>query len=309
MNGFRRPGFGSFSFFPPVIKYLLISNVLIFLLQAFFLDFLKAGSVNIGEVFIKNFAMFTIDSPFFRPWQVFTYMFLHGSFSHLFFNMFALWMFGLELENLWGSKTFLIFYTVCGVGAGIANLFLAPLFTTIPPNVPTVGASGSIYGVLIAFGYLFPDRHIYIYFLVPIKAKYLVMFYIALEVFAVVSQSQTGIAHIAHLGGGVVGFFFVYFMKKRNLKGLFRTYKDDTSSVFGGRKKEEEYKPPEPEKKVYDAKYEEFSKKDYENDIRQQEREAQEKIDAILDKLSEKGYQSLTEEEKHILFQESKKLR
>lgn len=311
MNNYRR-GFGGFTFFPPVIKYLLISNIAIFLLEFFFLDFLKVGRTSVGEVFLKNFALFGYDSPFFRPWQVFTYMYMHGSFSHLFFNMFALWMFGMELENLWGSKTFFIYYTVCGIGAGLANAFLAPLFTSLPPNVPTVGASGSIYGVLIAFGMLFPNRYIYIYFMLPLKAKYLVIIYMAVEVFAVASQSQSGIAHVAHLGGAVVGFLYVYFYLNRGPRKFSRT---GDSNVFDNLKNVFEKKDKEaniydiPKRDITDAEYEDLNKSKYEDDVRQKEREAQERIDAILDKLSARGYSSLTDEEKKILFQESKRLR
>ncbi len=311
MNNYRR-GFGGFTFFPPVIKYLLISNIAIFLLEFFFLDFLKVGRTSVGEVFLKNFALFGYDSPFFRPWQVFTYMYMHGSFSHLFFNMFALWMFGMELENLWGSKTFFIYYTVCGIGAGLANAFLAPLFTSLPPNVPTVGASGSIYGVLIAFGMLFPNRYIYIYFMLPLKAKYLVIIYMAVEVFAVASQSQSGIAHVAHLGGAVVGFLYVYFYLNRGPRKFSRT---GDSNVFDNFKNVFEKKDKEaniydiPKRDITDAEFEDLNKSKYEDDVRQKEREAQERIDAILDKLSARGYSSLTDEEKKILFQESKRLR
>lgn len=302
--------------FPPVIKFLLISNVAIFLLQYFFLGMLKSGNVAIGDVFIKNFALFTINSPFFRPWQVFTYQYLHGGFSHLFFNMFALWMFGMELENLWGSKTFFIYYTVCGIGAGLANIFLAPLFTTIAPNVPTIGASGSIYGVLIAFGMLFPNRLIYIYFMLPIKAKYLVVIYILIEVFAVASQSESGIAHFAHLGGGVVGFLYVYFILNKGRPMQFRD-ENKTSNVFDNfkdmfdkKKKEDEAAPPyKRPTNIYDANFEDMTNSKYEDDLRRDERKIHEKIDAILDKLSASGYGSLTDEEKRILFQESKKLR
>ena len=298
--------------FPPVIKYLLISNIGVFILQFFFLDTLRAGSVPIGDLFVKNFALFTYESPFFRPWQLFTYMYMHGGFSHLFFNMFALWMFGMELENMWGSKTFFIFYTVCGVGAGIANAFLAPLVSYIPPNVPTVGASGSIYGVLIAFGMIFPNRYIYIYFMLPIKAKYLVVVYILIEVFAVASQSQSGIAHIAHLGGGVVGFLYVYFILNKGKPKFFKNQGQD-NNVFNNFKDMFEKKPEppkyEPPKNVYDANFEDLSKSKYEDDMRRNEKETQIKIDAILDKLGANGYASLTEEEKRILFQESKKLR
>lgn len=298
--------------FPPVIKYLLISNIGVFILQFFFLDTLRAGSVPVGDLFVKNFALFTYESPFFRPWQLFTYMYMHGGFSHLFFNMFALWMLGMELENMWGSKTFFIFYTVCGVGAGIANAFLAPLVSYIPPNVPTVGASGSIYGVLIAFGMIFPNRYIYIYFMLPIKAKYLVIVYILIEVFAVASQSQSGIAHIAHLGGGVVGFLYVYFILNKGKPKFFKNQGQD-NNVFNNFKDMFEKKPEppkyEPPKNVYDANFEDLSKSKYEDDMRRNEKEAQIKIDAILDKLGANGYASLTEEEKRILFQESKKLR
>ena len=313
MNNFRR-GFGGFSMFPPVIKYLLISNIAVFLLQYFVLGMLKSGNTVIGDVFVKNFALFTFNSPFFKPWQVFTYMYMHGGFSHLFFNMFALWMFGMELENLWGSKTFFIFYTVCGVGAGLANILIAPLFTTIAPNVPTVGASGSIYGVLIAFGMLFPNRLIYIYFMLPIKAKYLVVIYILIEVFAVASQSQSGIAHFAHLGGGVVGFLYVYFILNKGKPMQFRD-QNKTSNVFDNfkdmfeKKKKEDDPPYQQPKNIYDANFEDLTKSKYEDDMKRDEREIHVKIDAILDKLSANGYGSLTEEEKRVLFQESKKLR
>ncbi len=311
MNNYRR-GFGGYTFFPPVIKFLLISNIAIFLLEFFFLDFLKAGRVSVGDLFLKNFALFGFDSPYFRPWQLFTYMFMHGGFSHLFFNMFALWMFGMELEQLWGSKNFLIFYIVCGVGAGLANAFIAPLFTTIPPNVPTVGASGSIYGVLIAFGMIFPNRYIYIYFMLPIKAKYLVIVYMAVEVFAVASQSQSGIAHVAHLGGGLIGFLYVYFYLNRGPRKFFQQSDNNVFDNFKGMfdKKEKETNIYDmPGTNVKDADYEDINKSKYEDDMKQKEKEAEERINAILDKLSAKGYSSLTDEEKRILFQESKRLR
>jgi membrane associated rhomboid family serine protease len=315
LDNYRR-GFGGFSLFPPVIKTLLISNIAIFLLEFFFLDTLKAGSHSVGEMFLKNFALFPFGSPFFKPWQLFTYMYLHGGFSHLFFNMFALWMFGVELENLWGSRTFFIFYTVCGLGAGIANAFLAPLVSALPLNVPTVGASGSIYGVLIAFGMIFPNRYIYIYFMLPVKAKYLVIVYIAIEVFAVASQSQSGIAHVAHLGGGLVGFLYVYFYLNRGARKFFQGGTDSGSNVFDGFKNMFDKKDDGkmhvytmPKDNVKDANYEDLNKSKYEDDIRAREKEAREKIDAILDKLSANGYSSLTDEEKKILFSEGKKLR
>ncbi len=305
---------GGFSIFPPVIKYLLISNVLIFLLQHFFLNSLRFGDTNLGIGFFRLFALqpvfqdaevrSVISGPF-LPWQLITYMFIHGDFTHLFFNMFALWMFGMELENLWGAKRFLIYYTICGLGAAVANLLIAPIFSTVGP---TVGASGSVYGILIAFGYLFPNRHIYIYFLIPIKAKYLVILYMALEIFAVASQSETGIAHVAHLGGAVVGIIYLLITSRKRLS-LFDNTKSSTSNSYYTNSTQ--YKPSytEPKQKVYDADFKDIGTKDYKSEIDLKQKEIQDRIDAVLDKLSKSGYQSLTDEEKRILFEESKKLR
>jgi hypothetical protein len=214
-------------------------------------------------------------------------------------------MFGLELENLWGSKKFLIYYTICGLGAAIANLLIAPLFTTVGP---TIGASGSVYGILVAFGYLFPNRHIYIYFLIPIKAKYLVILYMALEIFAVASQSESGIAHVAHLGGAVVGIIYLLITTKNKLK-LFDSFKSSSSDNFNNQNTQ--YRPPytEPQQKVYTANYKDIEQKDFKNEIDERQKDIQDKIDTVLDKLSKSGYQSLTDEEKRILFEESKKLR
>jgi len=314
----RRPGFmGGFSFFPPVIKYLLISNVAVFVLQHFFLDTLKFGDTNLGMTFFRLFALqpvfqnVQIKSAFigpFMPWQLITYMFLHADFTHIFFNMFALWMFGMELENLWGAKKFLIYYTICGLGAALANLLIAPIFSTVGP---TVGASGSIYGVLVAFGYLFPNRQIYIYFLIPIKAKYLVVLYMALEVFAVASQSESGIAHFAHLGGAVVGIIYLLITSRQKLN-FFTSFKSQDKTGFFGSNNNTQYKPPtysEPKQKVFNADYKDIEQRDYKNEIDVRQQEIQEKIDTVLDKLSKSGYQSLTDEEKRILFEESKKLR
>lgn len=317
-NNYRRPGFfGGFSIFPPVIKYLLISNVAVFLLQHFFLNSLRFGDTNLGVSFFRLFALQPIfqtpdikslyGGPF-LPWQLITYMFMHADFTHIFFNMFALWMFGMELENLWGSKKFLIYYTICGLGAALSNLFIAPFFSSVGP---TIGASGSVYGILVAFGYLFPNRHIYIYFLIPIKAKYLVILYMALEIFAVASQSESGIAHVAHLGGAVVGIIYLLITNKKKMK-FYNGFKSDSYNNFYNQNNQNtKYKPPysEPQQKVYNADFKDIETKDYKSEIDIKQKEIQQKIDAVLDKLSKSGYQSLTDEEKRILFEESKKLR
>jgi membrane associated rhomboid family serine protease len=326
MNQFynRRSVFG-FSIMPPVIKYLLIANVAIFILQNIFFTALWVGSTNLDLLFTKLFALQPVltgnlvksqISGAFYPWQLITYMFLHGGFWHLFFNMFALWMFGIELENMWGSKMFAFYYGICGIGAAIANLFISPLFTYA---APTIGASGAIFGILVAFGYLFPDRYIYIYFFIPLKAKYLVIIYMGLEMYAAISSQQTGIAHIAHLGGAVVGIVYLIITQKKPLSFFKSTGKSkfninsifkNKSSGYGSGAGTSTWTPPPKFSGAKDAKYTEVKEESkYETDMKKEQKDLQERVDTILDKLGKGGYQSLTDEEKRILFQDSKKLR
>lgn len=315
-NSYRRPGLFGFSLFPKVLKYLLISNIAIFILEHFLFKMLYVGDANLSDLFLRYFALWPFTTGNFLPWQIFTYMFMHGDFMHLFLNMFVLWMFGVELENVWGPKKFLFYYVMTGVGAALANLLIAPLFTTIGP---TVGASGAIYGVLAAFAYLFPNRPIYIYFFIPLKAKYMILLYMALDLFSILSSSNTGIAHVAHLGGAVAGFIYLFATRGRTMnffkdsgsgESKFTSWRSSGGSGSGSRfapfkqASNGNYKNVD----VKDVDYKDVET-DYKQQIEDQEREAQEKIDAILDKLSEGGYQSLTDEEKKILFQESKKLR
>ena len=283
--------FGGFSFFPPVIKSLLIANVGVFLLLLFFGNFTIDG-FSIGASILSAFALAPIGAGF-QLWQLVTYMFTHVDFWHLFFNMFALWMFGLELENEWGSKKFLWFYAVCGLGGALANLFIAPLFTTA---APTIGASGAIYGILIAFGMSYPDKPIFINFLFPIRAKYLVTFYVAIEVLSGIQASRDGVAHFAHLGGAAVGFVAILWDQERfPFQRLLQ-------------RRRERYVPTEKvsaysgvaQGRIYDAKYYDVRDRD--------EKISQARIDEILDKISQSGYQSLSESEKKVLFDASKKL-
>jgi membrane associated rhomboid family serine protease len=316
-NYYQRPGLFGFSLFPKVLKYLLISNIAIFILEHFLFKVLYVGNDSLSDIFFRYAALWPIGSGFFLPWQIFTYMFMHGGFMHLFLNMFVLWMFGVELENLWGPKKFLFYYLMTGAGAAIANLLIAPLFTS---TGPTVGASGAIYGVLAAFAFLFPNRPIYIYFFIPIKAKYMILLYMALDLFSIINSSNTGIAHVAHLGGAVVGFIYLFATRNKSMnffkntgsgESRFTSWRSSSGSGSSGSRFA-------PFKQSSNGNYKRVDVKDvdykdvetnYKQQIEDQEREAQEKIDAILDKLSEGGYQSLTEEEKKILFQESKKLR
>jgi len=142
-------------------------------------------------------------------WQLFTYIFLHGSIPHILFNLLALWMFGGELENLWGSRRFLFYFFFCGVGAGIITVLSTILLTPEYQLVPVIGASGAIYGLLLAFGWLFPNRQIYIYFLFPIPAKYFVIIFGLLEFIYFSRSGGGGISHITHLGGLLFGLLYM----------------------------------------------------------------------------------------------------
>ena len=191
-----------FSIFPPAIKNLLIINGLVFLAQM---------TPVLGLTVMEYLALWPLGSAAsFYPWQLVTYGFLHGDFMHLLFNMFALWMFGLQVENTMGTKRFLSYYFVCVVGAGLVQLFA--LYST-GGYAPTVGASGAVFGLLLAFGMFFPNQPIYLYFLFPIKAKWFVVIFGALELFYGVSNVQPGVANFAHLGGMVFGFVLIQYWR------------------------------------------------------------------------------------------------
>ncbi len=291
---FQRPSFfGGIKFFPPIIKLLMILNVGVFLFSLFFGMF-RIGEYPLQYLITILFALFPFESQHFGIWQLFTYMFMHGGFMHLLFNMFALWMFGMELENNWGSKRFLIYYLLCGIGAGISNLFIGPLFGQ---GGPTVGASGAVYGILLAYGMIFPNRSIYLYFFIPIKAKFFVLLFMGLELFAGITGTQDGIAHFAHLGGAAVGFILL--MMDRRREGIENWWHHFRNLYV----KSDKYSVPANKKsgQMSDARF-------FDIDQEKEKKELQERVDEILDKVSREGYQNLTEEEKRILFEASKKL-
>ena len=256
---------GGFQFIPPAIKAIILVNIAVFLLQMTFF----------GETLISLCALWPLGSGNFRIWQPLTYMFLHGGGTHLFFNMFALWMFGAEIENYWGTRQFNIYYFTCGIGAAAINLV-----ATMGSIDPTIGASGAIYGVLLAFGMMFPDRYIFIYFLLPIKAKYFIAGYALIEFFSGFGQQAMGsgskIAHFAHLGGMLIGF--IYITIKRNewsVSRLFSTLRLPGKTKNGPHlHRQNRVEPPVSESE----------------------------INAILDKISERGYGSLTAEERRKLL-------
>jgi len=307
-NNYYRPrGFGGFSLFPPVIKNLLIINGVVFLLQTL-LNNLSFNQIPGWYIINRWFALNPLSgidaaghSYNFQIWQLITYQFMHGGFWHIFFNMFVLWMFGIEIENMWGSKKFLIFYLLCGVAAGIFHLLLSPLFG-LPP-LDTIGASGAIFGVMIAFGLFFPDRLIYLYFFIPIKAKYLITALVILEI-VLVDSGGSSIAHLAHLGGALAAFIYIMLDKNSHIS-LKRTL-NWNFSLNGKKSPFSNLQNPfkKKESNIEEAKFYEFK-----DDNKNKDREiTQADIDRILDKISKSGYQNLTAEEKKILFEASKKI-
>tara|TARA_Y100001968_G_C19367595_1_gene723393 strand:- start:53 stop:721 length:669 start_codon:yes stop_codon:yes gene_type:complete len=212
-----------FQILPPVVKNLLIINGLFFLATIC----LKSMGVNLYDIF----GLHHWESSKFKIWQTISHMFMHSDqdFGHIFFNMFAVWMFGSQLENLWGSKRFLNYYLLTGLGAALLQIIIVQFFE-IPAtlnsvffieNYTMVGASGCLFGLLIAFGLLFPNTQLFFIFIpFPIKAKYFVMIYGLIELFSgvqnVVGNTGGNIAHWAHLGGMIFGFLIIKYWEKTN---------------------------------------------------------------------------------------------
>jgi membrane associated rhomboid family serine protease len=185
---------------PPVTQNIIIANVLMFLLEG------TTGSNNL----VSAFALWPVGSRF-LPWQLLTYAFLHGSLTHLLFNMFAVYMFGADMERVWGGRRYLIYYVVCAVTAALSQLVVGSISGTI---YPTVGASGAVFGLLLAFARYFPERQIVLLLLpVPIPARQFVVLYGALELVLGVTGTQAGVAHFAHLGGLAGGFLLMKYWR------------------------------------------------------------------------------------------------
>ena len=190
-------------YLPPAVKNLLIINIIVFF-----------GTELIGDPMYQLFALFPIGSPFFRWWQFVTHMFMHGNFMHIFFNMWSLFVFGPLLERLWGSKKFLIFYFVCGLGAALCHELV--LLSQPLSNIPTVGASGAIYGLLLGFGMLYPNYVLTLVFPpVSLKAKWFVIIFAAIELLTGILGTHDGVAHFAHLGGMLFGLILILSWKKK----------------------------------------------------------------------------------------------
>lgn len=239
------------------VKYLLIANAALFLLElASGMRIIRWLGLSSSLVWQKGYL-----------WQLVTYMFLHGGFWHLAINMFVLWMFGTELERTWGTAQFMKYYFLTGVGAGVLSLLLTPGST-----VPTVGASGAIFGLLVAYAMIYPNRLIYLWFFIPIKAKYLALMLGVFELLATIHLARDGIAHWAHLGGMLVGF--AYLKIASFARGGFATYENKRIRVV------------RPDRTATE--------------------DLQEEVDRILRKISEFGIESLTPEERSTLERASR---
>ena len=221
-NG-RRGGF--LSSLPPVTRNLIIINVIVFV-----------GYLLNKGLFLENFALFYPTSPYFHWWQVITHMFMHGGFFHIFFNMYTLFIFGSVVERIIGSKKFLLFYFICGLGAvalhlgvqylqmqsymegaSLGNLVALQHIQEIKMT-PTVGASGAIYGVLMGFAMLFPESRITLIFPpVTLSAKWMVVAFVAIELLTGITGTASGIAHFAHLGGMLIGWLMILQWRKRGI--------------------------------------------------------------------------------------------
>ncbi len=295
-GGSRQDQMG-YGMFPQVIKMLLIINGAVFIFQ-YLMQNLSFGGVP-GSYYVSRwFALNPLDPRAnFQIWQLVTYQFMHADFFHIFFNMLILWMLGREVEYLWGSSKFLFFYLSAGIVGGVLNLIFTPALT--------IGASGSVYGVMVAFAMYYPDRYIYINFLLPVKAKYLVVFLVVFEFLSLGSMDV--IAHTVHIGGAFSGFFFVLLDRKYNINvdawigkiKRTRLFEQKGENSFKG-----SFRKPfrSDSGDVKDAKF-----YDIDGEKRGQDTVPQEEIDRILDKISQSGYQNLTDEEKRILFEASKK--
>ncbi len=300
---------------PVVTKNLLIVNVI-----AFFLCLVMGKAPDGNFVLNDMLGLHFFLASDFHIYQLFTYMFMHGGWEHIIFNMFALWMFGCVVERVWGPRKFLFYYITCGIGAGLFQE-AAQYVSYIMENLPaydfvtidgarmtmgsylnqwtTVGASGAIYAILLAFGMLFPEQRIFIFpFPVPIKAKWLVIGYAAIELVSAISTTGDGVAHIAHLGGMVFGFFMIRYWRNQVDGGYNGRAAQDAfdklKNMFGGKRKEKD-------------SFTFTNERQQDWDFNTKKKATQEEIDRILDKIRKSGYDSLTKDEKQTLFDQSNK--
>lgn len=314
---------------PTVTKNLLIINVIAFLATVV----MEPTGFDLNSFGGLHFFL----AEDFHLWQLVSYQFLHANFVHILFNMFAVWMFGTVIENVWGPRKFLFYYLTCGIGAGLmqeAAQFLAfySYASEVVPgisfagtlemgrtmaadlnNMTTIGASGAVYAVLLAFGMIFPEERIFIFPLpIPIKAKWFVIFYVILELFSALNTPGDGVAHTAHLGGMLFGFLMIRYWNKHpgisgnygtiNGKRFFDTMKENFDKHKAAREKNNSTGRQTEERQNVNM---DNSDRADDWEFNERKRKRQEEIDKILDKIRKSGYDSLTAEEKKKLFDSS----
>ncbi|MBA7485497.1 hypothetical protein ES707_21044 [subsurface metagenome] len=270
---------------PKAVKALLIINAAIFV-TAIFLNM----SVHLNSVLGLRPSMV------FRKlmiWQFFTYMFLHGTFFHIGFNMFALWMFGSELEYSWGTRDFLKYYIVCGIGGGFLVWFTS-LFGLSNPLSSTIGASGAIFGLLVAYGMMWPNRLILVFGILPMKALHFVIIFGAIDLLQGLNRASTSIAHFAHVGGALTGFIYLKygwrvmihlesFSKHHGMSDWYRRKR--FTVVQGGRKESDD------------------------DEVDSDHPDLEDEVDRILDKIARHGMDSLNDRERRLLDRASHRKR
>lgn len=264
-SNFSRRGYLGPRLFTDAIKLLVSINLGIFLLQTI------SGQ---ERVLFQLFGLVPRHTwTHFMIWQPVTYLFFHGHIWHVLINMFVLWMFGSELEMVWGKKEFLKYYFLTGVGSGIVTTLFH-----LDSTVPVVGASGAVYGILLAFALLFPNRYVFLYFLIPIKVKYLVIVLGAIAFFSSFNPGYSQVSHLTHLSGMVIGFFY---LRSEFRLSMAKRFIDRQRHGLRGRAKTRK---------------------------KQKHIELQQEVDRILDKINEVGYDALTREEQDFLYEASKKI-
>lgn len=307
---------------PTVTKNLLILNVLAYLVGMVF--GIHSGGFN--DLFGLHFFL----APDFGVYQLVTYMFMHASLSHLFFNMFALWMFGCIVERTWGARKFLFYYMACGIGAGllqemaqfvqfymlaaenihgfsVSQIMTVAKASAVGINMwTTVGASGAIYGILLAFGMLYPEERMFIFPLpIPIKAKFFVVGYAAIELFMAFSTSGDGVAHLAHLGGMLFGFLLIRYWRRHPGRGYNRVGGRQFFDSMRSSWEQRTHRKADTTNSFGHTSTRSNGERNPDWDYNARRRASQEEIDRILDKIRRNGYDSLTRDEKQTLFDAS----
>ena len=264
-RGFRQNFNGNPISLPSGIKLLLIINIIVFILMEL------SGQKSILSQIFGLVPQAVLHE--YKLWQACTYLFIHGGFIHILFNMLVLWMFGKDLEIDWGKNEFLAFYFVCGIGSGLITVL-----ANINSPIVIVGASGSIYGVLVAYGFTYPNRTVYLYGVFPLKVKYVVFGFGVIAFVASLSTSQTKVSHITHLSGMIIGIIYILFnFRWKNIR-------------------------------LWYTKIRLRSIQDKHNNHKDEETHIKMQVDKILDKLNDQGWESLTSKEEEFLTRASKHL-